>query len=53
MDMSIAYFSAVREALPNVDIVFDRYHIMAFMNQGIDNLRRDQQKELESMGRKP
>jgi len=23
MDMSIAYFSTVREALPNVDIVFD------------------------------
>ena len=51
MDMSIAYFSAVREALPDVDIVFDRYHIMALMNQGIDNLRRDQQKELESMGK--
>jgi len=51
MDMGIAYFSAVREALPNVDIVFDRYHIRALMNQGIDTLRRDQQKELDRMGK--
>jgi len=32
MDMSSAYYHAVREILPRVDIVFDRYHIMALMN---------------------
>lgn len=51
MDMGISFFSAVREALPNVDIVFDHYHIMALMNQGIENLRRDQQKELDDIGK--
>jgi len=52
MDMGISFFSAVRQALPNVDIVFDRYHIMAIMNQGLESLRRDQQKELDSIGKK-
>jgi transposase len=51
MDMSSAYYQAVREALPHVDIVFDRYHIMALMNQAIESLRRDQQKELDDLGK--
>jgi len=50
MDMSSAYFSAVRETLPCVDIVFDRFHIMALMNQAMDELRRDYQKELDVLG---
>jgi transposase len=50
MDMSSAYFSAVRESLPQVDIVFDRFHIMALMNQAIDELRRDHQRELDVLG---
>jgi transposase len=50
MDMSSAYFSAVRESLPHVDIVFDRFHIMALMNQAIDELRRDHQRELDALG---
>lgn len=50
MDMSSAYFSAVREVLPHVDIVFDRYHIMALINQAIEDLRRDQQREPDRLG---
>jgi transposase len=50
MDMSSAYFSAVRETLPHLDIVFDRFHIMALMNQAIDELRRDYQRELDVLG---
>jgi transposase len=48
--MSSAYFSAVRESLPHVDIVFDHFHIMAIMNQAIDELRRDYQRELDVLG---
>jgi transposase len=36
MDMSSAYFWAVHEELPHVDVVFDHYHIMALMNKAID-----------------
>ncbi len=39
MDMGSAYFRAVREVLPHVAIVFDRYHIMALINHAI----RDQE----------
>ena len=52
MDMSGSYFSAVRQWLPHVDIVFDRYHVSALMNQAIDEIRRDQQKELDALGQK-
>jgi transposase len=51
MDMSSAYFWAVHEVLPHVDVVFDRFHIMALMNQAIDELRRDYQKELDVLGK--
>ncbi len=50
MDMSSAYFAAVIETLRGVDIVFDRFHIMALMNQAIDESRRDQQRELDVLG---
>jgi transposase len=50
MDMSSAYYHAVRESLPQVDIVFDRFHITALINQGIDSLRREQQRELDQLG---
>lgn len=46
MDMSRSYSSAVTKNLPHVDIVFDRYHIMALMNKAIEKLRREQQKDL-------
>ena len=52
MDMSGSYFSAVRQWLPHVDIVFDHYHVSALMNQAIDELRREQQKELDQLGQK-
>lgn len=43
IDMSRSYSSAVAEHLPQVDIVFDRYHIMAQMNMAVETLRRQQQ----------
>jgi transposase len=50
MDMSSAYYSVVREVLPHVDIVFDRYHIMALINHAIEELRREEQRELDRLG---
>lgn len=50
MDMSAAYIAAVQTHLPHVDIVFDRFHIMALMNGALDELRRDLQRELETVG---
>lgn len=53
MDMAPAYQKAVRENLPNADIVFDRFHVMQNFCKAMDNQRRaefrkadDAQKEL-------
>jgi transposase len=51
MDMSGSYYHAVREALPRVHIVFDHYHVVALVNLAIDELRREQQKELDDLGK--
>lgn len=50
MDMSGPYESAVREALPKVDIVFDHYHVMALSSKAIDEIRRDQQNRCNIVG---
>lgn len=47
MDMSQSYIPAAREYLPEVDIVFDRFHVMALMNRALDEVRRDQCRKLE------
>jgi transposase len=52
MDMSTAFSSAVEEHLPGVAIVFDRYHVSALMNKGIEDLRREQQSQLDEEGQK-
>ena len=47
MDMSASYIPAAREYLPEIDIVFDRFHVMALMNRAIDNVRREQYRKLK------
>lgn len=44
-DMSAAYWSAVLECLPGVDIVFDHFHIVKLANDRIEELRRALQRE--------
>ena len=51
MDMSSAFFWSVREVLPHVDVVFDRYHVSALMNRAVDDLRRESQRQLEEEGK--
>lgn len=52
MDMNAAYESAVREHLLNVDVVFDRFHIIALLNTSIEEIRRDQQAKSDAAGLK-
>jgi len=53
MDMSAAYQKAVREALPHADIVFDRFHVARLAQQALEEVRRDQMRELEAEERRP
>ena len=50
--MSASYFWAVREILPDVDVVFDRFHVMSLMNKAIDSFRREYQRTMSNTGRK-
>lgn len=50
MDMSKSYKAAFEEYLPEIDIVFDRFHIMQIVNKAVDSVRKTQQKNLEKEG---
>lgn len=52
MDMNAGYVSAVQKYLPDVAIVFDRYHVSALINKATDELRRKQQAQLDEAGQK-
>jgi len=42
MDMSKSYQSAAKQYLPGVDIVFDRFHVIALINKALDKVRRQE-----------
>lgn len=52
MDMDAGFHSAVQQYLPGIPVVFDHYHVVALMNRAIEELRREQQSELEGDERK-
>lgn len=43
MDMSPAFYAAVKQELPHVDIIFDRFHVMKMMTTALDDVRKEQQ----------
>ena len=46
MDMSAAYIAAVLEHLPKTPIVFDHFHVVKLMNDGLTEIRRKLYREL-------
>lgn len=46
-DMSAAYWSAVREQVPDAALVFDKFHVIKLMNERLDDLRRQMVREAE------
>lgn len=49
MDMSRSYIYAAAEELPGAAIVFDRFHIVKKMNEAVDSIRRNEQKEYQEL----
>lgn len=49
MDMSAAYWKAVRENLREAAIVFDKFHIVKLVNEKLDELRRDLVRQAEGL----
>jgi transposase len=52
MDMSAAYLKAVQLYAPSdVVVVHDHFHVVANMNEVVDEVRRDEQNQLEGEGK--
>lgn len=49
--MSRSYIKAIKESLPDVDIVFDRFHVMKLLNKAIDDVRKFIYHSLNSKSR--
>jgi transposase len=50
MDMWAAYEKAVSETLPNADIVHDKFHISSYLNQAVDDVRKEEHQQLMKEG---
>lgn len=46
-DMYDGFINAAREALPEADVVIDRFHVAKQYNKGVDNLRKTVLQELK------
>lgn len=44
IDMSGAYYKAIRSELPKIDVVFDHFHAVALINKALDDLRKEEFK---------
>ncbi|UAM99102.1 ISL3 family transposase [Polaribacter litorisediminis] len=49
LDMWKAYLSSVEEILPKADIVHDRFHLIKYLNDAIDKVRRREVKHHEEL----
>jgi transposase len=45
-----AFIAAVGEKLPDAAIVFDRFHVKACLNQAVDLVRRQENRQLSTAG---
>ncbi len=52
MDMSKPYRAAAAECLPDVVVIFDRFHVMQLVTKAIDKVRRKQQASLDKEDKK-
>lgn len=50
IDMSAAYSSSIKKHLPNVSIIFDRFHVTKLLNNTIDKIRRSEYVKCQNKG---
>ena len=51
MDMWAAYAKAVREKLPNAQVLFDRFHVVQHLNRVVNEVRRSEMRRLSQRER--
>jgi transposase len=50
-DMSPAFISGVEEKFPQAPITFDKFHVMKIINQAVDEVRRQEQRDRPELKR--
>jgi transposase len=50
-DMSPAFIKGAREQFPDAKLTFDKFHIMKIVNEAVDEVRRQEQKERPELAR--
>lgn len=50
IDMSAAYSSSIKKHLPDVSIIFDRFHVTKLLNNTIDKIRRAEYAKCQNKG---
>lgn len=51
-DMSLAYVEAIKHHCPNATLVIDRFHIVKALNAAVDEVRKEEWRNLDRDGRK-
>lgn len=51
-DMSLAYTEAIKAHCPNATLVIDRFHLVKALNEAVDEVRKEQWRELGAAQRK-
>ena len=46
IDMSAPFEKAIRSSMPNADIVFDKFHVEQHLGDGVDSVRKSENKRL-------
>jgi transposase len=50
IDMSAAYASSIKTHLPNISIIYDRFHVTKLLNNTIDKIRRAEYAKCQNKG---
>jgi transposase len=50
LDMAPAFIAASRAALPQADLVHDKFHVAKHLNEAVDTVRRAEHKDLMAQG---
>ena len=48
-DMSPAFIKGVGEQMPGAELTFDRFHIQKIVNEGVDQVRREESREVAGL----
>jgi transposase len=48
-DMSAAFISGIELHFPKARITFDKFHVMKMVNESVDQVRREEQKEVDEL----